>query len=541
MAATPSAPAEAQPYRPPAVTRALSAAHTQVVVGVEGLDWLFRNVARVQAQVLPALPPEVVADLPPQAKDPKFLPAFLDFAPETPAGWQGVGVQPGAGLSLVLDDRLFIDGKPIPLLAAQITEQGRFLAWLNTLEGRHGPKKGVTLTGETQGACQILRLSEAEACLGVRRGLTLVLPLPKADQAETRAALAKAFTAIVEDAGPALADKADFQAALRRYPGTPAAFAWVDHKLSGALWARERGADGALPPDAAFFLDRFPASTLWYGSRGAGLLIRADQAGAAALARMLRPADGPPDLTALVGPRTAFYRLALNLPTLFEGVADLVPPSRGQVKGQILLAKNMLPVATGVAWEDLTGGLTGHAAFLIDIPAKLPPDQPDPHGMLAVLGVKDAAKAQRALDAGLKKALEANPKLAGPTVTVAGREVPSLSPLQIVALIDGPRLLVGTRVAVERALAAKHTPPATVRETLEDATFLAFGLPFEAVWSALELPPEVKANAEAGRVFWDRILTDGYMAGGLRVDEDGLSSAGGGAVLMPGILAAIAI
>jgi hypothetical protein len=441
-------------FRAPAITRALPVAHTVAVVGVEGLDWVFRFVAKAQRELVPHFSARMRKDMPPAVGAPGALTEALGFAPNTPSGWQNVGVQPAAGVAMIFDDRLWSETGPVPLVMAQITDRGVLLNWLSQLDARFGEGLKVKLTGEKTGACEHLQWGTHLACMANRRGFVMLMPLPDS-AAERHEALKVAFTAVAKDAGPALADAPQFQRTLAGYAGSPGAYLYVDHHHL-ATATQKNGA--ASKPELAFFLDRFPATGIRIGPKGQQLRVLADAAGAKALRQILVPKGPGPKLDRLWVARGVAVQQTLNLAEIFDGISALVPPSRNDIGGQVLIFKNMVPSVLGVPLGELTGTLTGHAAIIGALPDMQQPPNAESNLVLAV-GTRSAEAAEALVVKLLKRLASKDAKFTYTRTAQHGR--PTFSLEAGVLAIDGTLVLLGKAAAVEAALTAEAVPAPT--------------------------------------------------------------------------------
>ncbi len=368
----------------PSLAAALDAPHTVAVVGAEDLDQL----AKEADSLLRELPEALRKDAPPELLDPAKRNEKLGFDPTTAQGWQSIGVDPAAGVAVAVDARFMRGKEPIPLILARITDREKLVAALNA--------KGASFAfADQKGPSEIATSSDERMLWGKRGDMTVVMPLAKgADEAALRAQ----FDAFLGGSGPALAGDEAFRAALK--DGAPRPRVWTFASSAGV--AQLPGLKDEAPADiVSFYTQRFRALAFSFGPKAGSFRLLTDGEGAKALRQIAVPRRSAPKMSRYFPKEGwAVSRLSINLTDLFDGIQALIPPSKGDIKGQILLGKNFLPMAIGASYDDLAAGFTGHVALGMEVP-KAPAQTPK---ILVVIGVADKEKADTVVKALLGRA-----------------------------------------------------------------------------------------------------------------------------------------
>lgn len=519
--------AEPTPTSTPTLLGALSAEHTVAAAGAEGLD----AFATQLATVVDALPASVKAELPGGFD---AITAKLGFDPRTAEGWATVGLDPAAGVALVVDSRLRpADGAPWPVLLAKVTDRGKLVAALAKID----PKFELALP-ETDGVAR-LGTPEGPALLGERGGFTAVLAVP--DPAQLDAARA-AFAGWLKAQDAPLAE-AEALAPAMAMPGAPAAGrAWAA-AVTGPLLAM---APQALAPVfAEFYAARFPAVSLAFGAdlQTGRLRVQGDAAAVSALRQVLIPPKPAPALDRFAPPDGIAIGVSIDPVELFDGVVALIPPARGDLQGQVLIGKNAIPVALGVSLDDLAKGFTGHGAVLLTREAITTPGAEPP--MVIALGVADAEVADRALTAALDQLAKQSGGAREPTKFGALEgHVLRQDPAPTFLVRAGDALLLGpSRARIEEALARGEgqRPADAPAVDFADGAFYSAAVSMKLLDEAkATLPPDAVEVFEAGRAFWQKRLGPTF-AMALRVDDAGLVADGPAAAAVIGAMAAVAV
>jgi hypothetical protein len=508
----------------PSLAAALDATHTVGVFGAEDLDKLAKEAEGLLAQ----LPEEMRKEAPPELLDPAKRNEKLGFDPTSADGWKSIGVDPAAGFAVAADLRFTSGNEPLPLLLARITDRDKLVA---TITSGGGPP--ITFSDKV-GPSEVAQHGQERMLVGKRGDITVFLPLPKAADEK---ALRTQFDAFLGEGGPTLAADETFRAALK--DGAPRPRVWTFAASAAAV--QLPGLKDAGPADiVSFYTQRFRAVAFSVGPEGGGFRLLTDGEGAKALRQIAVPRRSAPQMSRYF-PKNgwAVSRFTVNLTDLFDGIQALVPPSKGDVKGQILLAKNFLPMAIGVAYDDLAAAFTGHVALGIELPKA--PNQVPP--MLVVAGVADKEKADtvlktllgRAKDAGIESEafeLKGNP---GYKLTEGGKTAVVVRAGDVLLGALDPAIV---EAALDRSDNLSGTPAG---KALDGDAIYAMGVGAGWLDAALAAAsPEDKAGVE---MLKKHLPVEGFAAT-VELDDQGLKTGGSGGVTvaaMTGIVAAIAI
>lgn len=530
------------PQRLPAVSRALPAAHTLAVVGLEGFDWAFRLLNGARKHALEHLPPPLRAQVPERLADERKLVEWLSFPPETPSGWQTVGLNPGTGALLAFDTRV-VRIAPLPLMYLSVNDRGVLMNWLVGLDRRNGGAGHAQATGDFQGRCELFEVADERGCIAPRRGYQVFMPLPAHLTPAQVTALQSAFSAHIDDAGPVLSDAPGFKAAFTDYPGRFMTFAWLDHRK---LAEHTLGSD-ALPPAMAFYLDRFPASAILAGQDLVVARLLADPAGNRALHQLFgTPHKATGVARYLVSKGAMFFRFSVAPNTFFTGLTDLMPPGDAEKRAQIGGMAAALPALLGASLTDVSQALSGQLTLLAEVPtldANGQP-QPDPMALVLAVGLVDGAAADALLD-GFLTAGAAAGRLKHDRMTLAGGQAArtfTLAPAPPVFLVRAENhWLVGLAPkALEAALLRPGLDAAQV-PTLEGEGFAAMGVDLPELLARM-------GGAMGGGPKLDPALLKGLLGDApvaqfeIGLDAHGVVLRNGkGLLLFGGILTAIAV
>ncbi|MCB9535008.1 MAG: hypothetical protein H6704_02000 [Myxococcales bacterium] len=518
--------APAEPPAPPLLDAPAIAAHLdaeQVVgfVGAEGLDQLAGHLLGFLDALgaAKAVPP----DAPAAIFDPKKRAAALGFDPTTAEGWASVGLDAAAGVALVADRRLTVGEAPAPTVWLKIADRPKLLAALERLVGEVVVADlGATLT---VGGQTVLVQAGPE-------GWTLALPVPAtADAAALRPALAQVAT---PPKAP-LAEAERVAAALRLGRG-PRAFGYLGAAPLLAL------AQDEVPPEVRAGLDwtvaQVPAAGFAVGPGRGGVRVQIEAAARAALGRIVRAPGPAVPLARHVPADQVAGRYSLNPGEFMDGVADLVPPSLGAQRGQVLLAKNALPPLVGVSYEDVAAALTGQVVVAVAPPAD--GGRPIP---TVLLGVNEAARADAVLKQLLDRAVKRDAGARLEPVEVAGHKGFRVEALELTVVRAGKVIIgaFGPTNDAARFVAPEPNLAAAAPSLDEDVVF--GGAVGPAFFAAL---PEPEPAGRALDVVWKRLMGDGLLHTAMRLDARGLflggeGSAGTAAAGLVLVAAAIAI
>jgi type IV pilus assembly protein PilA len=516
----------------PAAAAAFDGGQTMLLIGAQGLEAITGAALDTAAR----LPPALREGAPDWLLDRTKLAAQLGFDPTTADGWRQAGLDPAVGWAFALDARFFAPdpNAPVPLIAARILDREKLVGVLGKvgvqveLAAKAGPSELATVRGQ-------------RVLVGQRGELTVAAIIPRAFDDARLAEARRTFDAFLGAGRGTLPDEPAFRDALADVAVPAGLYAWG----SGAPALTLPGLkDAAVAGIAREYVDRFRSVALAIGTDfGGGLRLLASPEGAGALRQIAAPRHPSPRFSRFV-PREgwAALRFTVNLAEVFDGVAALLPSSQAQAKGQLLLAKNMLPMLLGASWDDLVAAFSGHILSAVRLPAT--PGAP-PSEILVAAGVVDGARADAVLKAILEKrraagiASEPFTLRGHPGIRVrppGGQEIvlvraddvllAALSPATIEAALDGEAAsLAGTPVA--KALDGDAVFAFTVSTTAFEAAMKARG-------------PE----SEAAIRWLDGALGGAPLAASLVLDERGLRTGEGGALggaALAGMLAAVAI
>lgn len=473
----------------PAITRALSSAHTQAVATLENLPQL---VQRIDATVA-GLPAAVTASLPPLLRDPAARKALIGFDASTAAGWTGAGVDPAQGIGVVFDSR--VDG---PILFGRLENPKTLIA---TLE-----RAGVAIKlGEPARGVLPITVAGEPFVIIERDGVTFVA---RGADPSQHAALWR-----LTDAGPRLDADPVFKRALADRQAGP----WLTvYTPSAPVAARLKGQATPLAQMLTFYASRFQALALTMGRDGTRLRLLGDAATGKALQQIFRPATPAPDFTAHLRTGQTLYRADLDLVNLFDGALALMPESMAQQRSMVLMGKNALPMMLGVTHEQLASALSGHFAGVAGAGADALP--------VLMAGVKDGAALNALLDA-FGKHLTAQGGGGLTAATIGGRPGFTVTGTDVVLARTERLLVVGPRAAVEATLAAKGDLSPTLKAAVQRP--IAFGTvaPVDALIeqsAAAMAPADRAALTRMIQTVWQARLVEGHYVGGVNVDDRGL-------------------
>ncbi len=502
-------PAREEPPAPPLLDAPALAAHLdaeQVVgfVGAEGLDALAAHLLGFLDALgaAKAVPPDAPAEL----FDPKKRAAALGFDPTTVEGWAAVGLDATAGVAVVADRRLRVGETPAPVAWVKIADRAKLLAALSRLLGavREADDGATLIAGD--------RTLLLQAGPG---GWTLVLPVPAtADAAALRPLLAQ----VAAPPKAPLADAADLAGALRLGRG-PRAYGFLGAAPLAALATAE------LPPEVRAGVDwsvqQMPAAGFAVGPGRGAIRLQMEAHARAALGRIVR-APGPlVALAAHVPVEQVAVRYSLDVGRFMDGVADLVPPSLGAQRGQVLIAKNALPPLIGVSYADLEAALSGQVVVAV-----APPVGAGRPGVTMLIGVREAAAADRVVKTLLDRAVKREPGAQLEPIEVAGHKGFRVAGLELTVVRAGKVLIaaLGAGNDAARFVAPEPNLAAGAPSIDEDVVFGAAVGP--AFFAAL---PKPEPAGRALDVAWKRLMGDALLQTSMRLDARGLFMGGEGA------------
>ena len=494
----------------PTVAGQISARHTLLVGGAEGLDGLcafaFGLLGRLdQAKVLPP-------DAPREVLDPAKRVEHLGFDPVSAAGWAAIGIDPAAGVAIVLDDRLATREAPTPMFWARVTDPQKALAALR----RFAPDAALEPDG---GAVRF----KGEVVLLARKGeWTVAVPATGEDAAALRGRI---DAALAED-GPTLAADEALRPAVALGEG-PRAFGFV----GAVAWSGLMTGD-AEAKIAAGLATRLPGAGFFAGPKSGGARVLAVPEARDALRRMLHSPAKPAALARHVPADRIAVRFTLNIAEGFDGLADLLPDSMAAQKGQILIAKNVVPVGVGVSYEDLAAAFTGQVVIVTGLPDPQTGGPP----IAGLLGVADPAKADAALRTLLDRFTKQQAGTSLVPIEAAGQKGFEIQPMGLQVVRVGDTVIIsGSGQKAEDLIApAASFAGGPAASTIDGDVVLGWVVPP----SVIREPPMPAEALPALRLLWDDLLPDKLFHTALRIDAAGLYLGGeGGEGVSAGLLA----
>ncbi len=520
----------------PRLASALDATHTIVVLAFQ-LDDAPRRFAEglAAANELLSVAPEAA-----KLRDPQGRKTLLGFDPGSAEGWRSIGLGPELEGGVVVDARLVTrkgqERTVVPALLLRVADRERLRVWAEARAGSRielGP-----------GAVASVKVRERLGLL-CTRGAYLALIAPDLDEA-AQAELRPGFEAFCAGAGPPLAGAADFHGALADAPAGA-------QPILGACYVQLAAAAPLLdrlpeaPPQVRQALDyyraRFPALASFVTPTRTGFRLTTTPEGAKLLAQLFPRDKNRTTFSQLLPTKGwAAYRFSLHLPTLWEGLAQLVPPGVGVDPARVLEARSQLGEHLGVSWDELQSAFAGQAMLAVDLTTVMQAGMAGPGalGWIVALSARDRAR----LDGLVPRILEHLAKHGEPAaepLTVRGRKGYKLviEGLTIVIAREQDLLLFApSQSALEVAL---ERPTA---ETLRGAP-LSDALDGDVVFGQLmDTSPLVAlarmapgASMLLGAGAFAALEKEPMLAYALRVDERGLAYVGGGPGAFAGLWA----
>ncbi|MCA9539283.1 MAG: hypothetical protein KC620_10380, partial [Myxococcales bacterium] len=522
--ATPAAPAG----RAPRVTAVLSAADTMGVMGIEGLaEW-----GTLVPTIIEALPAEMRADMPPELGDPAKRVEKLGFDPFAPEGWSTIGIDPAAGVALFIDRRL--EGEkpeltPRPALAFRVTDRAKLIAFLA------GRGKAVTLN-DAAGPSEVATVDTERFLVGARGGFAIVQPVPTGVDPAT---MRPAFDAFLAAKDASLADAEPLGPAVRLLGGPARVFSIGQVGLLAAR-ALSDPAEMAL---ATWVGERLPAIGASFSPGAGELRLLASAEAARDLARVFEPAAEPPRFSRFIGADEVVVRFSLNLTSFFDGIAALIPPAAAQARAQVIMAKNIVPVGTGVTLEEFAQAFTGHFAVVLAA-TMFGAKNPQPDGVF-LIGVSDQTKA----DDVVKRLLDKIAKQGGASVEPVqvkdhpGYALQAGGPTVMVVRVEDVLVIGPSRARVEAALGgggAKGEAAAAADGRALFAMAIPRALTAKMMAQVDDGTPQSAAARAALDALWPKFIGDAFDAR-LVLDDHGVRAVGMESAMIAGVLPAVAI
>ncbi len=449
----------------------LDAEHTVAAGELRELDAL----AATALDALKSVPPGVLD----KELSADAVVAKLGFNPAERAAWAASGLDPEAGIAVVLDDRLVPGGSddrtPVPYVVVRVTDPEKLNALLK--------KFGAQVALNSNPGVQEVKILEASLFVGVRGKDTVVAPVP--DSENRKASLKVAFESLLKTDGLRLGEDSQFKTATEGRKN--ATFVTYVASKNLTQWLQ-----GTEKTDAQFFAQLFPAAALWLGLENGARLVTSTEA-QSALAQIVKPEKTAPSCARLL-PKEGWgaSRLSINLKDAPTGIVRLLAPSmdasaRDQVKG----ATDQFTKTTSVNWTEITASFSGHFCMGYDVAGVIGAAMSGraPAVWLGMVGVQDGTQADLLLakTSGLLKSVGA--------VTVADADVGgrkgyavTLGEISVAIVRDGDRILVAPAVAQLQAALAREKADSMAGSSLADA------LDGDVVWGfAVDLKPAIDA------------------------------------------------
>jgi hypothetical protein len=391
--------------------------------------------------------------LPPQVKqmfDPQFRTATLGFDPITAEGWQSIGINSDSGM-FVVGDTILSKRYKRPLIFFKLESREKLMA----LNKRFGNALSV---GEKQGNNEIVRVGKkALFLMGDRGDHTVLMPIKQSKIKAQRTD----FDDYLAAAGPTVASHAE----LAKVTEGPA----VNGRLLGALNLKSlaaalRGRSPMPPEDLAFYTDLFRAFGGTISDNGIHGRLVASKAGHAALEKLFG-AKGAPGLTKFMPTKGWFaLRLSINFQQIFEGISDLIPPSKAQVRAMLPMAQLSIASKLGFPFDTLAKAFSGHFMMGADVTSllqmKIPGKAKDIRAMVT-MGVKDTTAADQVIAQLIAKLQSAARGPAGKptpiTVGDANGYQWNLGPIKPILVRVGQTVFFGANMATVNEAVARST------------------------------------------------------------------------------------
>ena len=369
----------------PRIAQSLPADRTMGYGGIESPQVVLKKINDMAKKLLI----ETGIEVPPQVRqvfDSQFRTKTIGFDPVTADGWQSIGINPDMGI-FVVGDPLLAKKYERPLLFLKIESREKLM----TLNARFG---GAMSIGEKQGKSEVVRAgTKAIFLLGTRGEYTVLMPIKRSRIKEQRSD----FDAYLDTTGNALSTNEDFAKITRSSQSKGRLLGALDIKAFTEMLPR-RGPMAA--EDIAFYTELFRAVGGSLSEAGIYGRLVASKAGHLALEKLFG-AKGVPGLTKYM-PKKGWFalRFSINFEQLFEGVSDLIPPSKAQAKAMLPMVHASMAIQLGFPYETVAKAFSGHFMFGGDLASLLqiraPGKAKDARAMLTI-GVKDTTAADQVL------------------------------------------------------------------------------------------------------------------------------------------------
>jgi hypothetical protein len=325
------------------ITQTLNAKHTIGLLQIKRLDKMINVILKIvhdQPQELKEITPSIFKNITKVNK-------LLGFDPSQSSGWDSIGLDSTAGLSIILDDRLT---KPhlMPLFAIKITHENRFLETLRRLT-----KKPVTIASTVHGI-RILTMHHQILWLIQQGDYTFLTPEPR-DQLEISQANLITFT---KKSMTHLAGDQNFKKTFRHAKSNPYIRLYISTLGIGKLLKMNPKLSNKSS-NIDFYAQKFPALGLSFDHTQSHLQLLANDQTHHALTQIFQPIKNIP-LAQYIPANWSSYKISLNLKNIFAGLKFLFSPSMPNSDMIATMVKGGFAVKLGIPWDTLTQALGGH-------------------------------------------------------------------------------------------------------------------------------------------------------------------------------------
>lgn len=304
----------------------------------------------------------------------------------TADGWEEIGVDLGAGLTVAFDARVTNGRGLVPILLSDVASREALVAAL----GKLGPVSLDTPAGASQ---ELLVEGLPLGHVGTVGGATaFVLESPPVGANDLR----EGFEQFLVGQGSPLGDDASFRGATAGLASGPGILVFAPMR-SLTDWPMDDLSRRERELVSVLLTGRITAAAARIGDTGFGARVLMPEGAAAALASALTPKAPPPRLATLVPAQGwAAARVSVNLAVGVDGFINAVVGAGVVRPGQLDSAL----ARTGFAWSEVSEAFDGHFGLALDLGSltvALTRHDPLSVNWLGVLGVADPSKADMLL------------------------------------------------------------------------------------------------------------------------------------------------
>lgn len=473
------------PAGPPPVMSILPDDRTLAVLGA---DDLVKVAGDLHALVGPVAGPQL-------DRDPETLWIELvdriGFAPGTAEGWRSLGVDPAAGVSLVVDMSPESGAVPMPIVLLRITDLDRLAEGLTA--------RGLKTAFEAPDAdgLRIGRMGDRSVALTEKQGWHAVAVAFDAPGARSR------FTAWSKAPG-GLSESRIARPLVR--PGAGWIYAAVElARLRG--WPQFAAVVRVL--DGVTFTGGLDLS-------GGRIRLLTNGHGQAVLGRIFAPPKTPRPLARYVEPQRMRIALALAPSTVLAGLTDLLPPEMARQQAAIRQAQ-------AIAESILEGSITQLDALLTGQVVILGADDGGDDITGLILGLRDIEAVRTRIER--ITGLAERDGLALPEqVVVEGHSAYRIQRYgqTLLAVFTDDALLFGQAATIAAALErAAGVGPDAQRPLLAEGEVAVLGMTRAGITRGFDRAKLDRAEAGGHDRFWRARFPDGIRLA-VRLDDDGL-------------------